>query len=231
MSNSVVATWGIVTDSEISSVIVPDGCRDLIVSSSVGEKPRFFVSPLFDTAQTVTLSSGTTMAGFRLKPGIRVDAEKLIASLSDNKLDLNDIGERLDAFTTRIDAVEEALYSLASDVRTVTQAAKELGTSTRTLQRLVVKETSRSPMYWMMLARGRKAARALNSPLPLVDIAELYGYADQAHMSREFRRWFNISPSCLRHLPNRLNQFYNKAYDGFDTGVHNSIKNPFLSAI
>ena len=80
-----------------------------------------------------------------------------------------------------------------------------------------------------MLARARKAARALYSSLGLAEIAELHGYADQAHMSREFKRWFNTSPSVLRNLPSILNQLYDEGYDGTDIGVHNSIKKPFLS--
>ena len=232
MSESVLATWEVTTKTSVTNVIVPDGCQDLIIDSSEGEKPRFFVSPLFDTTQTVTLRSGTMMAGFRIRPGTRVDEEKLLATISSACFDPyshDEIGEYIDTFSTRDNGIEEVLYSLASGVKTVTRAAKEIGVTTRTLQRLVLRETGRSPVYWMMLARVRKAARALNSTLHLVDIAELYGYADQAHMTREFKRWFNASPAVLRSRPAISNQLYEEAYDGVDTGVHSSTKTPFLS--
>lgn len=80
-----------------------------------------------------------------------------------------------------------------------------------------------------MLARARKAARALNGSLGLVEIADVYGYSDQAHMNREFKHWFNTSPAVLRKRPDLLTQLDNKGYDGADTGVHSSIKKPFSS--
>jgi len=46
----------------------------------------------------------------------------------------------------------------------------------------------------MLLARVRKSARAVLGPRPLAEIAVNHRYADQAHMSREFKRWLNISP-------------------------------------
>ena len=54
------------------------------------------------------------------------------------------------------------------------------------------------------LARIRGAARAMRESLPLVEIAFMHGYADQAHMSREFRRWLNVSPTRLRANSRRL---------------------------
>jgi len=228
MSKNILATWEVTTKTDISSVIVPDGCRDLIMYSPTGDKPRWFISPLFDETHTVTVGSGSTMMGFRLRPGTSINEAKLLASMSNDKLEFNDICERLDAFATRKASIEDALYGLA-DAKTVQQAASETGTSPRTLQRLLMRETGRSPVYWVLLARARKAARALNSPLCLAGIAERYGYADQAHMSREFKRWFNVSPTVLKNSPSKLNRLYDEGYDGTDTGVHNSIKNPFLS--
>ena len=230
MSENVLATWEVATKSQATSVVVPDGCRDLILFSQVGNKNRWFVTPLFDEMHKVVLSRGSMMIGFRMRPGIRVAEKKLLESMPEQGFDWNEIRDRLDTFTTRKDSVEEALNCLASDVKTVAQVAKEIGTVQRTLQRLLLRETGRSPVYWMMLARARKAARALSSSLCLVDIAELHGYADQAHMSREFKRWFNTSPSALRTRSGILHQVFDAGYDGTDTGVHISIKKPFMSA-
>lgn len=229
MKTSVLATWKATTKTTVTSIVVPDGCRDLIMCSPMGEKPTWFVSPLFNGLHSISLASGTTMMGFRLRPGTIVNEEKLLASLSNRSYDFNEIYDRLDTFTTCKDAVEEALFCLASEGKSVALVAKELGTTPRTLQRLLIRETGRTPMFWMMLARARKAARALDSALSLVEIADLFGYADQAHMSRELKRWFSVSPAALRELPNILNQLYDKGYDDVETGVHSSIKKPFMS--
>jgi len=229
ISETVLATWEVTVSTDDTSIIIPDGCQDLIMLSLAGSKPSWFVSPLFDKTHTVTLASGSTMLGFRIRPGTRINEKKLLGSMSEYSYELDAINERLDTFTTYKKPVEEALHFLASDVRTVTQVAKKIGITPRTLQRLVMRETGKTPVYWMMLARARKAARGLHSTIRLSELADFHSYADQAHMCREFKRWFNISPSLLRNSPNMLIQFYHKGYAGVDTGVHNSIKKPSLS--
>jgi len=87
-----------------------------------------------------------------------------------------------------------------------------LGVSSRTLQRLICKETDRAPAYWILLARARRAAREMVEPTSLADIAETHGYADQSHMTREFKRWFDLSPSVMRNTPNILDQLFNRGY-------------------
>lgn len=213
MNNNVLATWEFTTEIDASSIIVPDGCRDLIMHSAEKERPRWFVSSLYDQAQKMVLKKGSTMFGFRMKPGVRFDEQGLLASLQEKFCNVDDVNNLLDNYVVLNSSVEEALASLASDVKTVSHAARELGTSTRSLQRLIARETDRSPLYWMMLARARRAARALSGSYQLAEIAELHGYADQAHMSREFKRWFNVSPSNLRKTPAYLPQLVATGYD------------------
>jgi AraC-like DNA-binding protein len=33
---------------------------------------------------------------------------------------------------------------------------------------------------------------------PIADVAFTVGYADQAHMTREMRRWFGVTPAAMR---------------------------------
>ncbi len=228
MSRNVVATWEVTAKAAVTSIIVPDGCRDLIRVSTAGDICRWFVSPLYDETCAITLSAGTAMTGFRLRPGAGIDERKLLISLAEYTLENEAISERLDTYVALDNSVDEALYSLSS-AATVARAAKQIGITQRTLQRLVLRGTGRSPVYWLMLARARTAARALNGSSSLADIAELSGYADQAHMSRAFKRWFNVSPAALRQLPDMLRRFHDKGYDAAVTGVHNSIKKPLLS--
>ncbi len=144
------------------------------------------------------------MQGLRLKPGTRIDEEQLLASVQHQDLELSELNCRIDSYSRQLPTVIEALECLESDVSSVAAAAKQLGMSERTLQRLMMRETARPPTYWIQLARIRGAARAMRESLPLVEIAFIHGYADQAHMSREFRRWLNISPSRLQADSQRL---------------------------
>ena len=213
MNDNLLATWEFSTDIDSSSLIFPDGCRDIILITEKREHPCWFVTPLFDQTERVLIQAGSVMAGFRLKPGVRVKQECLLNLVSKRFFDDDDIYNCIDDFTFRNSCVGEALEYLAFEIKSVAHVAKEIGVSQRTLQRLLMRETNRSPTYWFMLARARKAARSLAEPIPLIEIADSFGYADQAHMSRDFKRWFNISPSKLRDSPEILDQLYHSGYD------------------
>ncbi|NOY73282.1 MAG: AraC family transcriptional regulator [Gammaproteobacteria bacterium] len=177
------------------------------------QKPRWFVSPMFDHAKRVSIEAHSILFGYRMKPGVRIAENKLLKSIQEMDDNIDDILNRLTDYSNRSHSVEEALNCLATDVSSVKQAAKKLGVSSRTLQRLIGQATDRSPIYWMLLARARKAARALNESNPLADIAEMHGYADQSHMNREFKRWFGITPTTMRSTPSLLSQLSHAGYD------------------
>lgn len=58
--------------------------------------------------------------------------------------------------------------------------------------------TGESPHFWLALARIRRACRSLGDSDRLADTAEAFGFADQAHMTRETKRWFGVVPSSIR---------------------------------
>ncbi len=195
--DTLLATWHAPpATAERTATVLPDGCRDLIVRIAPGEAPHWFVSSLDDCPRTVPIRAGVTMRGFRLQPGVGIDRPGLLASVRGRRLDGEAVRCRIAHFTHRPAAVAEALDCLASDVGSVARAARLLGVAPRTLQRRLIRDTGRSPGYWLMLARVRKAARAVGDA-PLVELAARYGFADQAHMSRAFRRWLHTTPSAL----------------------------------
>jgi AraC-like DNA-binding protein len=56
---------------------------------------------------------------------------------------------------------------------------------------------------WIREQRAHRAARLLTDPdhdLSIADIAYRTGYADQAHFSRSFRRWYDTSPREWRRM-------------------------------
>ena len=198
MNNTLLATWHLKAQSSFTTLVIPDGCRDLIFKHPVGEKPSWFVSSLSDHTYDVEMAKGDVFTGYRLRPGTNVDETKIIAAVKGEELTLDDVGSVLESYTTLSDQLSEALDCLATGIKGVALAADQLGVSRRSLQRLLLQETGRSPVYWLQLARVRRAGRAVQETSSLAEIAYDNGFADQSHMNREFMRWLAITPSVLR---------------------------------
>lgn len=211
--DNLLSSWSVSAKVNSNTVVLPDGCRDVIMKVVNNDKPQWLISPLYDHAQTVSIDAHSTLAGFRLRPGVGIAQEKLLSVLNQNDGNVDDISTLLFDYTNINCSVEEALNCLATDVGSVKQAARELGVSARTLQRLIINNTNKPPTYWILLARARRAARALTQSMPLAQIADVYGYADQSHMNREMKRWFNVTPFSIRKAPNSVSQLYSKGYD------------------
>ena len=212
MTEIILAEWRSAPRSDTCVSVIPDGCRDLIMHVAPGAAPYWFVSSLDARTYTVSIGAGAFMKGFRLRPGARINEERLLASVQRRHCRDEEIRDRISGFTCLPPRVAGALDCLASGVGSINEAAARLGVSRRSLQRLLKRETGPPPAFWLMLARVRRAARTVSEQLPLAEIAALHGYADQAHMSRDFRRWLNVSPSELRSGSSILTQLSQPGY-------------------
>ncbi len=192
----VMRQWCSVAPGRAHHIVLPDGCRDLIVRQRPGARPVWFVSDLGDTTCQVALEPGLRHRGFRLQPGVRIDRAGLLASMRDT-LDDSAIGERLHRYVSALPRVAEALAALSAGVGPgggVAPVAARLGVHTRSLQRLLARETGRAPVFWMRLARVRQSAAEVGQAGSLAELAYDRGFADQAHMTREFRHWLGVTP-------------------------------------
>ncbi len=204
--------WSSSSTDSSTAIILPDGCRDVILKMQKGHKPYWLVSPLFDQASTVKLAADSTTVGFRLQPGVKISESELLRLIDKENLYVDQVENVIDDFSSLNSSVEEVLACLATDVNSIAQGAARLGVSSRTLQRLMLKETARSPSYWYQLARVRKAARSLTESMSLIDTAGLHRFSDQSHMSREFQRWFKLTPAELLTKPELVNQLDSSGY-------------------
>lgn len=92
-------------------------------------------------------------------------------------------------------AMTEAIANDPELVR-IADVAQRLSVSTRTLQRLAAKYVGLSPSALIRRRRLQEAASQLRTQ-PDVDLAVLaarFGYADQAHLSNDFRRYLGLTP-------------------------------------
>lgn len=198
MSQVLLDTWALTAERQVAALVLPDGCRDLIVCHPAGERPYWFVCDLSDRPYEVEVAAGTQLRGFRLQPGVTVDCGPLVAAVQGRDCDDAEVLAHIGDHVRRSPRVAEALDCLASGAASVTAAAAALGVSPRSLQRLIVGATGQTPAAWLQLARARRAARAVAMAGSLAELADQHGYADQAHMTRAFRRWFGTTPQRLR---------------------------------
>ncbi|HEA17396.1 MAG TPA: AraC family transcriptional regulator [Pseudoalteromonas prydzensis] len=212
MSSNLISIWNATFDVGMSSIVIPDGCRDLIVKTVGNEKPDWFVSPLFDQSKLVQIEDNSTYSGFRLSPGAELREGEILSYIKRKKLHADEVKEIIDDFIIIENSVKEALGCLACELGSVKQVSVQLGVSVRTLQRLILNKTKRTPGYWLQLARIRKAAKNLSPAADLIDVAEKYGFSDQSHMNREFQRWFGLTPLQLLNTSSVIRQLNGKGY-------------------
>ncbi|PXA77055.1 helix-turn-helix transcriptional regulator [Auritidibacter sp. NML100628] len=85
-------------------------------------------------------------------------------------------------------------------LRSVTDLASHLHVSTRTVQRLSAKYVGVGPALLIRRRRLQEAAEKLreNPTLDLTELAHEAGYADHAHLTRDFRSTLGFTPSSYR---------------------------------
>ncbi|OHU85805.1 MULTISPECIES: helix-turn-helix domain-containing protein [Pseudoalteromonas] len=212
MDNNLIASWQAEYSRTSSTVIIPDGCRDLIVKTLGNGKPNWFVSELFDSSELVQIEANSQWVGFRLSPGAQIKEQALLEYIEAKQCHAQDVESFIGEFVSSESSIEEALECFACDTGSIKQSAAQLGVSVRTLQRLVLHKTNRTPSYWLQLARLRKAARSLTHSTLLADVAHNHGFSDQSHMNREFQRWLGLTPVQLLSSPAIIKQLNSKGY-------------------
>ena len=189
MSEHILAHWQHKTESDESFLILPDGCRDVVLVHTEQAGVQWFFSALQDAPLSVTLAAGAEVEGFRLAAGSRLDEQCLNAELAQaqSRAELHAV---IATASRREAAIADALASLAAGEPIPTDPAAQ-----RRWQRLFRLHAGRPPVFWRNLARARQAARQLQRGLPSIEVAGECGYSDQAHLSREMQRWFGMSPT------------------------------------
>jgi AraC-like DNA-binding protein len=203
-SEVVLSVWRHRARDRSRATVLPDGCCDLIGRTDRRGHTHWFLSTLSETAYSVGFEAGERFLGLRLCPGTSVASEDLLRAVDGcAPSDERELLARVEDCCRLDNSLTEALASLEW-AASVAAVASGLGVSTRSLERLVTDHTGRSPSYWKGLARVRRAGRALCKSDPLADLAIEHGYADQAHMCRDIRRWFGLPPTALRRRPDLL---------------------------
>jgi AraC-like DNA-binding protein len=192
--------------------VLPDGCMDLIRMDG-----RFIVAGP-DTTASVTPRDGEPFVGLRFHPGVlprllgvpaaelrnaRVAVTDLrsvpprMRSLVELAGDLASDGPRAETAPWTLPLLGHVTGSLAAG-SAVRDVARDVGWSSRTLQRQCGAVYGYGPATLRRILRFRRAVLLLDEGLPSVEVAARAGYADQPHLHREVRNLAGVSLAVLR---------------------------------
>lgn len=196
-------------------LVLPDGCRDVIIKTSVSGQRTIFLSSLAEKIEEVPCHAGDSFEGFRLAPGSIIHEQLLLSELS-RLIIAGEINLRPSSIEKYIDVnsdLSSALLLLAKGEK-ISRTCRLLGISERSLERLTKKFTGRPPTFWRSLARARRAARLLISKAQpsFTEVALDCGYSDQAHMCRDFKKWFHYTPQAFLQKDELTKQISSPAY-------------------
>lgn len=91
---------------------------------------------------------------------------------------------------------------LAAELRSppaLSELAAELGLSRYQLLRAFRTAMGLPPYAWLAQYRVHRARRLLDADVPPAEVAALVGFADQAHLTRWFRRVLGVTPAAYRN--------------------------------
>lgn len=100
------------------------------------------------------------------------------------------------AMPARVRALCEALQSDEAAATDLALLARRSGLSREHLHRLFRKTIGLTPQEYARLSRIARAKRLLLQGAALSDAAHQCGFADQAHFSRWFKRYFGVTPAA-----------------------------------
>jgi len=206
--NCVVDIWESKPEEAGIAFVIPDGCRDVIIKQSNCTK-RVSISPLYTSCMKVEMLPDEKIIGYRLAPDCNINETALIHAIAQGE---NDIEDKIGTFAKRNSSVEEVLSCIRESRGTVTEVSRSLGVTDRTLQRFLVKNTSKPPVFWLQLERIRHSAIAYLEGMPLIEVSYEYGFADQPHFCRQFKRWLGVSPREFTNRDDLISQLYSPVY-------------------
>ena len=183
---------------------VPDGCVEIIYRfagrSRWGEdQPARFAVGLIEQPEGFEISGDASFEAIRLWPWAwSLVGDRPLAALRGRWLpyegpSLDEIEARLAGETT-LAATGRAVLAAA----TVDEMVRMTGMGPRTLQRWFARHVGLPPRRYLRLLRFQKAFEQVPDQTSLADHAAAQGYADQAHMAREFRAMAGVPAKQAR---------------------------------
>lgn len=183
--------------------------------------------PTKKTAENIVMAPGAELAGIRFLPavgygvlGCHYDRATLLLPEQDqayslysiyNKLRIeNDAGTRIEALHRWAEVNVNASKVIPNALATVLQCIEEdqapgqlghsIEMSQRQIERIFKQWLDMTPKHYQRILRVKKVIDFLKThePAGLADVAQQFGFSDQAHMTREFRAIACVTPGSIQ---------------------------------
>jgi AraC-like DNA-binding protein len=204
------------------SSIIPDGCADIMVYDDApphvagpDATTRWLTLPEGTVITGIRLRPGTVQAVCGCDAGLIVDGGAPLSDLAPGAAWLHQrllsatslehrhavleawVRTALRRYATRDHAVAAACRRLTANPQAeVGDVARRFGWTARTIHRHFRAACGYGPKHFQRIMRIQRAIRIVHATAParLTDVAHAAGYADHAHMARDFRDITGFSP-------------------------------------
>ena len=215
--------WTLEAEGEPGAWIVheatPDGCVEVIRREAGrsrwgGEQPTAFAAGLNERAVSFEISGDARFAAVRLWPWAwALVSDVPIAALRDGWMTAEaagvnqicellgdrDAAERwLGGRLKRAPAGLATIGKRLAAARSVAEMREATGLDARALQRWFASQVGVPPRQYLRLLRFQDAFAEVGGEERLADQAAAHGFADQAHMAREFRTMAGVPARLAR---------------------------------
>jgi AraC-like DNA-binding protein len=204
------------TGTGAETLVVPDGCLDVLVRRGVAEVAGPDTRP-----GPVVIAPGEAVTGIRFRPGAAAAVLGIGADeLRDARVPLSalwgaaaeEVGARGEADAAGLAAALERRVRLAAPDPRVLEAVRRLarapgsalpdvaaavGLGERQLRRRFTEAVGYGPKTFARVARFRRALALLGRGAAPADAAFGAGFADQAHLTRELRALAGRTPGAI----------------------------------
>ncbi|MFD8737079.1 AraC family ligand binding domain-containing protein [Streptomyces sp. NPDC059618] len=171
----------------------------LLTEGALGGLPHFREGLLDDPELAAALRAAHTELSVRPDP---LEAESrlpwLLAALTRRHSTARPDRDEVPGAARIAEAVRDRLADELQDPPSLACLATDLGLSRYQLLRAFRTTTGIPPYAWLAQHRVNRARRLLESGLRPAEVATLVGFADQAHLTRWFRRVLGVTPAAYR---------------------------------
>lgn len=215
--------WFNLGPAQATTVLLPEGCIDVVMEQTY-QQTRVTVYGSVTARTTLALTPGARYVGVQFRPAATRHFLDMAAHvLTDGALDGHGIVrwdmapaldahdplkaiarldaalsrhlERLQPAPSRIDHLVTALEAVHGALR-IDELARRFGVSRRQIERDFLDTVGLAPKAFADILRFCHASRLVSARTPLSIAAQYAGYADQSHLTREFRRFAGLTPTA-----------------------------------